>query len=112
MHDETQLSPAAVLAADPAALRGCGLSERKASYLQELATHFQDGRLSDGLLTSEQAGGGSGDVLGVLRRAWTAAQRPRRRFGGYCYVSPTSTLCQPAEIDAAVSSRTPISVRS
>jgi DNA-3-methyladenine glycosylase II len=40
-----------VLAAPPPVLRGCGLSERKASYLQELAAHFQDGRLTDELLT-------------------------------------------------------------
>ncbi|WIA09969.1 hypothetical protein OEZ85_010181 [Tetradesmus obliquus] len=49
--DETALTPAAVLAAPQPALRGCGLSERKASYLQELAAHFADGRLSDELLT-------------------------------------------------------------
>lgn len=51
MPDETALTPAAVLAAPQPALRGCGLSERKASYLQELAAHFADGRLSDELLT-------------------------------------------------------------
>jgi DNA-3-methyladenine glycosylase II len=47
------LTPEAVLAASPPALRACGLSERKASYLQDLAAHFQDGRLSDDLLTSK-----------------------------------------------------------
>lgn len=52
--DESQLTPAAVLSATPAALRACGLSERKASYLQDLAAHFQDGRLSDELLTSKR----------------------------------------------------------
>ncbi|KAL4452033.1 hypothetical protein ABPG75_007695 [Micractinium tetrahymenae] len=41
------LSPAALLAAPLAALRRAGLSERKASYLQDLAAHFNDGRLSD-----------------------------------------------------------------
>ncbi|KAL4437561.1 hypothetical protein ABPG77_003542 [Micractinium sp. CCAP 211/92] len=41
------LSPAAVLAAPTAALRQAGLSERKVSYLQDLAAHFSDGRLSD-----------------------------------------------------------------
>ncbi|KAF6257304.1 DNA glycosylase [Scenedesmus sp. NREL 46B-D3] len=49
--DESHLTPAAVLAAPPPLLRGCGLSERKASYLQELAAHFNDGRLTDELLT-------------------------------------------------------------
>lgn len=51
--DEAHLTPAAVLAAPPASLRACGLSERKASYLTDLAAHFNDGRLSDDLLTSE-----------------------------------------------------------
>jgi hypothetical protein len=52
--DESQLTPAAVLAAPQPSLRACGLSERKASYLLDLAAHFQDGRLSDELLTSKQ----------------------------------------------------------
>lgn len=51
--DESHLTPAAVLAAPLPSLRACGLSERKASYLVDLAAHFQDGRLSDELLTSE-----------------------------------------------------------
>jgi len=54
--DESQLTPSAVSSASPTALRACGLSERKASYLQDLAAHFEDGRLSDQLLTSEVAG--------------------------------------------------------
>lgn len=41
------LTPEAVLAAPMADLRAAGLSERKASYLQDLAQHFSDGRLSD-----------------------------------------------------------------
>eukprot|EP00884_Botryococcus_braunii_P016932 jgi/Botrbrau1/3922/Bobra.0183s0142.2 len=41
---------AAVLAAPLASLRGCGLSERKASYLQDLARHFCEGHLSDELI--------------------------------------------------------------
>eukprot|EP00879_Flechtneria_rotunda_P023438 GHRR01024791.1.p1 GENE.GHRR01024791.1~~GHRR01024791.1.p1 ORF type:complete len:432 (+),score=179.50 GHRR01024791.1:1302-2597(+) len=48
--DESQLLPAAVLAADPTALRACGLSNNKASYLQDLAAHFETGKLSDELL--------------------------------------------------------------
>lgn len=51
--DESHLTPAAVLAASLPTLRACGLSERKASYLLDLAAHFEDGRLSDELLTSE-----------------------------------------------------------
>lgn len=50
---ESQLHPSAVLSVSPAELRACGLSERKASYLLDLAAHFQDGRLSDQLLTSK-----------------------------------------------------------
>lgn len=42
-----QLTPAAVLAAPVAALRAAGLSERKASYMADLARHFSDGSLSD-----------------------------------------------------------------
>lgn len=41
------LTPAAVLAAPPADLRAAGLSERKVSYVQDLAARFADGRLSD-----------------------------------------------------------------
>jgi len=43
-------SPAAVLAAAPEALRACGLSERKVSYLRDLAEWFASGRLSDAAL--------------------------------------------------------------
>jgi len=45
-------TPAAVLATPLDALRSAGLSERKASYLLDLATHFADGRLNDDLLQS------------------------------------------------------------
>ena len=34
-----------VLELEVAALRACGLSERKASYIRDLAAHFADGRL-------------------------------------------------------------------
>jgi DNA-3-methyladenine glycosylase II len=37
--------PEAVLALELAALRACGLSERKASYIRDLAAHFAQGRL-------------------------------------------------------------------
>ncbi len=39
------LAPADVAAFDPAALRACGLSERKALYVHDLARHFVVGRL-------------------------------------------------------------------
>lgn len=41
------VSPARALAAHADDLRGCGLSWRKAEYLQDLAAHFADGRLGD-----------------------------------------------------------------
>lgn len=43
-------TPAAVLATPLIELRKCGLSDRKASYIIDLATHFDDGRLSEELL--------------------------------------------------------------
>jgi DNA-3-methyladenine glycosylase II len=36
------LAPAVVLAADPTALRSCGLSGRKVEYMQDLARHFEE----------------------------------------------------------------------
>ncbi len=53
MASEDLLTPQAVLSAELPVLRGCGLSERKAQYLRELASHFSDGRLSDELLQRE-----------------------------------------------------------
>ncbi|PSC71100.1 putative DNA-3-methyladenine glycosylase 2 [Micractinium conductrix] len=41
------LSPAAALVASTDSLRAAGLSERKVSYIRDLAEHFADGRLSD-----------------------------------------------------------------
>jgi DNA-3-methyladenine glycosylase II len=40
-----RLDPSSLLAVDPTALRGAGLSRQKISYLQDLAAHVQDGRL-------------------------------------------------------------------
>jgi len=40
-----RLAPPTVAKADPAALRGCGLSKSKADYLRDLAAHFESGRL-------------------------------------------------------------------
>jgi len=39
------LDPQQVASARPAALRACGLSERKAEYVRDLAGHFSTGRL-------------------------------------------------------------------
>ena len=41
----THLQPQRVLAASPEALRGAGLSARKAEYLVDLAGHFREGRV-------------------------------------------------------------------
>ncbi len=41
----TRLAPAAVLALPVPALREAGLSARKAEYLRDLATHFDEGRV-------------------------------------------------------------------
>ncbi|HEY6357634.1 MAG TPA: DNA-3-methyladenine glycosylase [Vicinamibacterales bacterium] len=40
-----RLSPASLLAADPLALRGAGVSRPKISYLRDLAQHVEEGRL-------------------------------------------------------------------
>ncbi len=40
-----EVSPTTVLRRRHATLRGCGLSERKAEYLHDLARHFADGRV-------------------------------------------------------------------
>ncbi|KAG0241858.1 hypothetical protein BGW41_005204 [Actinomortierella wolfii] len=39
-------TPQQVIATSMADLRNCGLSERKASYIQDLAQHFADGRIT------------------------------------------------------------------
>ena len=69
-------TPALVLAAlegDPAALRGCGLSRQKASYLADLARHFVDGQIP----TRRLARMGDEEVIEALVRVrgigrWTA----------------------------------------
>jgi len=43
-------TPKAVLATPHATLRAAGLSDRKASYITDLATHFSEGRLSEEVL--------------------------------------------------------------
>ena len=45
-------TPEAVLATEYAHLRAAGLSDRKASYIVDLASHFSDGRLSEELLAA------------------------------------------------------------
>ncbi len=40
-----EMQPAAVLALDVSAMRGAGLSARKAEYLRDLAQHFADGQV-------------------------------------------------------------------
>ena len=40
-----KLSAPAIIALDPPLLRGCGLSQRKADYIRDLATKFVDGDL-------------------------------------------------------------------
>jgi hypothetical protein len=49
------IQPASVLNAPIPSLRACGLSERKASYLVDLAEHFQDGSLSDARIAGKEA---------------------------------------------------------
>ena len=43
--NRNHIAPAAVLALADDALRGCGLSTRKAEYIRDLATRFSDGRI-------------------------------------------------------------------
>ncbi|HSC78787.1 MAG TPA: DNA-3-methyladenine glycosylase [Chitinolyticbacter sp.] len=62
-----------VLAADPLALRACGLSQRKVEYLGDLARHHADGRLDRALLAGlddEALIGALTDIRGIGR--WTA----------------------------------------
>ena len=46
------VTPDSALSASADALRGCGLSWRKAEYLHDLALHFADGRLGDSFFNS------------------------------------------------------------
>ena len=68
-----RLVPASVAAIDHAALRTCGLSQRKAEYLSDLAAHFASGRLDPRLwkkLDDEALIAALVDVKGIGR--WTA----------------------------------------
>jgi len=56
------VSPQATLATSADALRACGLSWRKAEYLQDLAAHFADGRLGEAIF----AGADDAELLARL----------------------------------------------
>jgi DNA-3-methyladenine glycosylase II len=67
------VSPAAVLAAGPVGLQGCGLSARKIEYLVDLAGHFAEGRIVPArwaALDDEAVIAELSDVRGIGR--WTA----------------------------------------
>jgi DNA-3-methyladenine glycosylase II len=67
------MSPQGVLRRRVATLRACGLSERKAEYLRDLARHFDDGRLDMGVLaraSDEDVIAHLTDIRGIGR--WTA----------------------------------------
>jgi DNA-3-methyladenine glycosylase II len=72
-HGFPRLAPSRVAAAAPEALRGCGLSQRKAEYLVDLADHFATGRLDPKhwrTLDDEALIAALIDVKGIGR--WTA----------------------------------------
>lgn len=49
------MTPKKVIATPVPKLRSAGLSERKASYLLDLASHFNDGRLSEDTINAMSA---------------------------------------------------------
>jgi DNA-3-methyladenine glycosylase II len=68
-----ELSPQCVLRSNPTTLRGCGLSQRKVEYLQDLAGHFVDRRVDEaGLaqMADEDVIATLTDIRGIGR--WTA----------------------------------------
>ena len=68
-----ELSPRAVLRRRATTLRRCGLSERKAEYLRDLAAHFADGRVdpaSFATMDDEAIIARLTDIRGIGR--WTA----------------------------------------
>ena len=68
-----QMTPAELLGRRISSLRACGLSERKAEYLRDLARHFADGRIDTAQLASqpdEAVIGRLTDIRGIGR--WTA----------------------------------------
>jgi len=67
------LRPSVVVGSDPATLRACGLSARKALYVHDLARHFAEGRLDPmqwRTLSDEALIEALCDVKGIGR--WTA----------------------------------------
>jgi len=68
-----EVTPQSACAATPAALRACGLSERKVEYVRDLAAHFESGRLQPArwpAMDDEAVIGELVDVRGIGR--WTA----------------------------------------
>ena len=68
-----EMTPAAVCGQTEDAMRGCGLSRRKASYLVNLAEHFRDGALADkswNRMDDEQVIDTLVEIRGIGR--WTA----------------------------------------
>eukprot|EP00775_Hariotina_reticulata_P004463 gene4463-4719_t len=97
--DESTLTPSAVLSVELPSLRACGLSERKASYLHDLAAHFQEGRLSDHLLLADRD-------LGVRKAAAVAGGEEDEAVAGLPSTRMTRRrLCLAADPDARDSSR-------
>jgi DNA-3-methyladenine glycosylase II len=68
-----ELSPRTVMRRRATTLRACGLSERKAEYLRDLAAHFADGRIDEAHLagmSDDQVIERLTDIRGIGR--WTA----------------------------------------
>jgi DNA-3-methyladenine glycosylase II len=68
-----ELSPRAVLHRRATTLRGCGLSQRKAEYLRDLAAHFTNRRVDQGALagmSDDEVIACLTDIRGIGR--WTA----------------------------------------
>ena len=68
-----ELSPKSVMRRRATTLRACGLSERKAEYLRDLAAHFAKGRVDEarlGAMSDDQVIERLTDIRGIGR--WTA----------------------------------------
>ena len=68
-----EMSPRSVMRRRATTLRACGLSERKAEYLRDLAAHFADGRVDQARLagmSDDQVIERLTDIRGIGR--WTA----------------------------------------
>lgn len=83
------IQPASVMNASLPSLRACGLSERKASYLIDLAEHFEHGSLSNARIAGKLLGS---PVRGLL--LWRSGVKITDRLIGpfqRCYA--TACLC-------------------